>query len=282
MEQITFTCETITPMFLAGADGQTPELRPPSIKGALRFWWRALNGHLDLESLKKQEGEIFGDTSRRSKVIIQVAYNNAELEEKLKVNVPGFSRETMHILNYLSYGTKARGFIDEDLKFDIKLSFQRTLDEASKQSVLTAFKAFAAFGNLGMKMRNGFGSFRVLNEQIDAKELFDRIMTNTKDETPAFHAFSKEAVFFKTQKDNYTSWREALSGIGEFYKEENKIKWKGKDDARHAKSYFLKINKVNIGYEGQILILPCASSIPGYEREIGNFKNALSESNLFI
>jgi len=33
-------------MFLAGADGVTPELRAPSIKGAMRFWWRACNGHL--------------------------------------------------------------------------------------------------------------------------------------------------------------------------------------------------------------------------------------------
>lgn len=26
MQSISFTCETITPMFLSGADGQTPEL----------------------------------------------------------------------------------------------------------------------------------------------------------------------------------------------------------------------------------------------------------------
>jgi len=38
MKQITFECETVTPMFLAGADGKTPELRAPSIKEALRFY----------------------------------------------------------------------------------------------------------------------------------------------------------------------------------------------------------------------------------------------------
>ncbi len=30
MNTIKFECEIITPMFLAGADGKTPELRPPS------------------------------------------------------------------------------------------------------------------------------------------------------------------------------------------------------------------------------------------------------------
>jgi CRISPR-associated protein Cmr1 len=46
-------------MFLAGADGSIPELRPPSIKGALRFWWRAMNGDLGLADLKRIEGDIF-------------------------------------------------------------------------------------------------------------------------------------------------------------------------------------------------------------------------------
>lgn len=36
-KKIIFECEVVTPMFLAGADGKTPELRAPSIKGAIRF-----------------------------------------------------------------------------------------------------------------------------------------------------------------------------------------------------------------------------------------------------
>ncbi|NER00596.1 MAG: type III-B CRISPR module RAMP protein Cmr1, partial [Cyanothece sp. SIO2G6] len=55
METLTFTCKIITPMFLAGADGKTPELRSASIKGAMRFWWRAVNGHVGLESQIKRE-----------------------------------------------------------------------------------------------------------------------------------------------------------------------------------------------------------------------------------
>ena len=58
MHTITFTCETITPMFLSGANQDVPELRPPSIKGALRFWWRAMNG--DKPNMRDLETEIFG------------------------------------------------------------------------------------------------------------------------------------------------------------------------------------------------------------------------------
>jgi len=75
MKAITFECEVITPMFLGGADGQTPELRPPSIKGAMRFWWRAMNGHLSLKALKEREAEIFGASDEkigRSKFSIRI------------------------------------------------------------------------------------------------------------------------------------------------------------------------------------------------------------------
>ena len=75
METIKFECEVITPMFLGGADGKGAELRAPSIKGALRFWWRAMNGHLPLKELHEREAEIFGgsgDKQGRSKVIVRV------------------------------------------------------------------------------------------------------------------------------------------------------------------------------------------------------------------
>jgi CRISPR-associated protein Cmr1 len=75
MKTIAFECETITPMFLGSADGRTPELRPPSIKGAMRFWWRAMNGHLSLEDVKKEEAELFGGSGEkegRSRIVLRV------------------------------------------------------------------------------------------------------------------------------------------------------------------------------------------------------------------
>ncbi len=61
METIKFECEIITPMFLGGADGKSAELRAPTINGALRFWWRAMNGHLPLKELhvRMQCSQIF-------------------------------------------------------------------------------------------------------------------------------------------------------------------------------------------------------------------------------
>jgi CRISPR-associated protein Cmr1 len=44
MEQRQLTCEVVTSLFCAGADQQRPEIRPPSIHGAMRSCFRALMG----------------------------------------------------------------------------------------------------------------------------------------------------------------------------------------------------------------------------------------------
>ena len=74
MEKIVFECETITPIFMYGADGKTPELRPASIKGVMRFWWRAINGDSDIGKLKEDESEIFGSIEKKSSFSVKIEY----------------------------------------------------------------------------------------------------------------------------------------------------------------------------------------------------------------
>lgn len=90
MGKIVFECETITPMFMYGADGTTPELRPASIKGVMRFWWRAIHGNLSLDELKRQEGEIFGSTDKRSSFSIKIRHHKFQendIPEKFKFKI---------------------------------------------------------------------------------------------------------------------------------------------------------------------------------------------------
>ena len=46
MQEVTFDVQTVTPLFLAGADQATAELRAPSFRGEMRYWLRALVGGL--------------------------------------------------------------------------------------------------------------------------------------------------------------------------------------------------------------------------------------------
>lgn len=67
---LTVTLETVTPLFLGGADPRgAPELRAPAFRGALRYWLRAAQGGVlggDLEAVRKAEAAVFGSTDEKS------------------------------------------------------------------------------------------------------------------------------------------------------------------------------------------------------------------------
>ncbi len=65
MQKITVTLETVTPLFLGGADARgEPELRPPAFRGAMRYWLRAALGSslggTNSQELYKRESNVFG------------------------------------------------------------------------------------------------------------------------------------------------------------------------------------------------------------------------------
>jgi CRISPR-associated protein Cmr1 len=169
METITFTCETITPMFLSGADGTTPELRPPSIKGALRFWWRAMNGHLGLEDLKKQEDELFGGNEGRSKVLIRVREiepNKTKIGEDYKLECYNgkFPKPEFEGVAYLYYSTfmqsdKKRAYFKK-IKFEVELCSN---DIKSIKQVAYIFWLCSNFGGIGSRSRRCAGNICILS-----------------------------------------------------------------------------------------------------------------------
>lgn len=165
MKTITFTCETITPMFLSGADGQTPELRPPSIKGALRFWWRAMNGHLELKLLKEREAMIFGGTDEkigRSKVLIRSKNSPQNLgkaymlphkeTETRKSNKPAFLPNSTFTLEI--------GLVKEHIYYEKK-------EIMNIGKLIHLFTLVCCLGGFGKRSRRGFGSVRIKEVEID-------------------------------------------------------------------------------------------------------------------
>ena len=77
--EIEATYRVVTPMFCGGADPERrAELRLPSFKGVLRFWWRALawtrlDG--DLGRIRREEDALFGSAGGgRSRVLMRLAH----------------------------------------------------------------------------------------------------------------------------------------------------------------------------------------------------------------
>lgn len=224
MQTITFTCEVITPMFLAGADGTTPELRPASIKGALRFWWRAMNGHLveedgDLTLLKTREAEIFGGSGEgqgRSKILIRVIPN--------KIHIKKFGRIDSKI-KYLAYGAEERSFINVGSTFTINITVNEGNNERANSLlnvIKTAFSLLVYFGGIGAKSRNGFGSFTSTNILP-----FDEVKNNIEEISEdylniPYTSFNNTCQLYLLNKDNIDSWEGAIEALADLYKNHGK------------------------------------------------------------
>lgn len=170
MQTITFTCEIITPMFLAGADGLTPELRPPSIKGALRFWWRAMHGDMLVSNLKKAETEIFGgggEKARRSAVIIRVGNKSLDIVVNKDNSIDQKQWPGTGYLLYSVLYMNERDYFNPNSEFI--LSFSSCYPDKLKE-VVKAFVCLVLFGGIGSRSRRGAGSIFVKSIDGNAED----------------------------------------------------------------------------------------------------------------
>src|SRR3972149_2350701 len=246
IKKITFEIETITPMFLSGADQNKAELRAASIKGLLRFWWRALQSAGDLERLREmreRESKIFGSADERqgggSGFSVRVSHEGVLYAGKkpfpdnpvYKVPIPGKTFK-MNILEYLAYGTfdGKKGFrgdyFDYNQRFNVIMSIFK---EPFANEILIAMYVVSIFGGIGSRSRNGFGSFHVLNKNeafedisntfsIDKpyeKKHIEKLLKKTN--VAAYSSFSERTKVFRTKNLFNTSF-DALADVGKIYK----------------------------------------------------------------
>lgn len=175
MKAITFECETITPMFLGGADGRTPELRAPSIKGLMRFWWRAMNGHLSPEDLKEEEVKIFGGSGKKegkSSFSIKIK----EIEILNGGQYPPLPHHTNNWCNsakgckFSRRGKCTKSYKSACISVNSKFETEILLNDPSVETTLkNLFILTSVLGGLGKRARRGFGCFKIIegdNEQF--------------------------------------------------------------------------------------------------------------------
>ncbi|SDU13385.1 CRISPR-associated protein, Cmr1 family [Pseudomonas pohangensis] len=172
--EITAEYLIVTPMFLGGADQQADDqvFRNASLKGALRFWWRAINwgpilsaesGNTKaaLQALNKREGELFGTAtdascSGQSKVQLHTTLQDCSVQQ-----------EGLNKLNYL-LGQGLYHFRDGLLRpflsggrLELTARFKPGTPQTDIDSVSQALTALGLFGGLGSRARKGFGSLAI-------------------------------------------------------------------------------------------------------------------------
>ncbi|XWX03074.1 type III-B CRISPR module RAMP protein Cmr1 [Aggregatilineales bacterium SYSU G02658] len=75
MPKVEFILETVSPLFLNGANSRTPDLlRAASVRGQLRYWFRAIKGASinSSQRLFEEEAKVFGTTDSGSPVTIRM------------------------------------------------------------------------------------------------------------------------------------------------------------------------------------------------------------------
>jgi CRISPR-associated protein Cmr1 len=256
MKWVKFTCSVVTPMFMAGADGRTPELRPSEFKGMMRFWWRAIRADDNIEESREEEAETFGGTGEKegkSKVMIKVfprckkediGYNlKRDFNLQWQYNRTTNSLEGKDIgIGYLLYSTtlpnKERAYIKPDFQFNIELS---AYEEESFKNALASLWTAIHLGGFGTRARRGGGN--IIVEAIDgsANELDFVPKGNTTDEVFKWLISNLNKCFsiinngnpknFCTKYSNlsfsriiisnqsFTDWKAALNDIGKIYAE---------------------------------------------------------------
>lgn len=183
IREIIATYRVVTPLFSAGADPMgAAELRVPSLKGVLSFWWRALawsefDG--DLREIQKAEDELFGcggEGARRSRVVMFLErVNDGDLMTSGELR--NLTRALVgHGVRYLGYGLMGafganagkitRACRGGPLEFKLHLRC-RDVDGVAFNRLLRALRALGTVGGLGARSRRGFGSLVLTSLEVD-------------------------------------------------------------------------------------------------------------------
>ncbi|SMF95239.1 CRISPR-associated protein Cmr1 [Methylomagnum ishizawai] len=239
--------ELVTPAFIGGADQDRAELRPPSIKGALRFWWRALrwgefyrnserNEAQALRELHQTEAALFGaamDSEQnhgQGLFLIKVTQRPKSLKFTENENIsPGY-QYLLGMGLFQKEGIR-RGVVLGN--FYVHLLFKKGSDKYQME-IADSLCALGMFGGLGSRSRRGIGSVNLRKLAINGElqpqmvpadedgymKQVERLFGKAYGESPPFTAFSPESrvdisIHAGSYKGCARSWQDALSRIGD-------------------------------------------------------------------
>ena len=184
MKTDTFDLELITPCFCAGADQAVAEIRPASIRGQLRWWFRALGGDA------KDEAQIFGSAAGDSGSGSSVRITVSDVKPTAQRSLPEFGQNNAegYVWHYARVsGTTVRGAsgprwqskgaLPAGTTFKLHVTWVRELPNL-KPSFDEALSAFLTLGTLGLRATRGLGAFHC-NQTTDLPKVISSLEKRT-------------------------------------------------------------------------------------------------------
>ncbi|MBN2069605.1 MAG: type III-B CRISPR module RAMP protein Cmr1 [Opitutales bacterium] len=217
MKKQEFTIEFITPCFCAGADQTVAEVRAPSIRGQLRWWFRTLGGFsIQSRTLKiaEKEAEVFGDASdgnpQKSKLLVRIRSKSIETTTK-ELKDFGWDHPTdPHGYLLFNLRSNQRGLIEPGSTINVELIWKGP--SHYWDSIVALWNVFTTFGALGTRSRRGFGSI----SSIPTKEPIDvGYIQQYFSEPQSILVFD----FKEKENSNKENWEDAIGELGCWLKE---------------------------------------------------------------
>lgn len=202
-ENITFEC--LTPCFCAGADQTQAEIRPSSIRGALRWWFRTLGGnHAD-------ENAVFGGSEpiRSSAMQIRVANVTAKPFDQLPIIKP--NDPLSYILYFPSVSSDKRRWnpkacFGPKTTFELRILQTRNLTPDQTECFLKSLIAFRHFGSIGMHVTRALG---VIQDQKTNRESLNSAIALIES-----HGFT----YREGSKTHSDDWKSLMKEAGQWLK----------------------------------------------------------------
>lgn len=179
--ELRFTYRLTTPLFMGGSDPTVPELRPPSFKGLLRFWYRAVDPEFALSPGRDhpdRETSVFGGqggAAGQSPVLLSIEPLDLPTHLTWKALRPerfndGNGRNTRNGLVYLGFPFQMLGreALAPGHGFVLRCRF-RPVAPGREELLLDRLRAWTAaawllghFGGAGSRSRRGFGGLSLV------------------------------------------------------------------------------------------------------------------------
>jgi len=273
MRKVAIELMTVTPLFLGGSDprsGQPPELRPPSFRGAMRYWYRAALGGVvgdkNLDAVRALEEAVFGSTDSGSPISLRISGN-------LKWSLHS-------ILPHKSAGR--RNAFDPGQTFRLTMSARPTCPDLIWANACMALNLALTLGGVGLRSRRGMGSLQVVkssdplvpvfpNSQSQI-EGFIRLVTRSairQVETLANQygypakglpdlptEFPSAAMNAEIQLSSQINARNGVEAVADLMRRFPKQSWLGGIEPRQASPVWARVFKTTEGYHLLFTLLP--------------------------
>lgn len=184
--RLTYHLKVVTPMAGGGAVTRTPsaEIRAASIRGQLRWWWRAtqVGSVKSTTDLFRDEANLFGSASRAGRVQVRVEVTHDHGVDEVSPSVLTKLRDTPW-RNELTYAlwpfrrsrdgkTPEAQLVDvppdrpgPQLRFTLSLGCPTGTPEELEQ-LDQAVRAWVCYGGIGARTRRGCGSLALTDGRV--------------------------------------------------------------------------------------------------------------------